>query len=97
MRGLLKGVGMGVAMGVALLVPFPLLVVGVLAVGLSQRKKEDSNLTAEQRDIVTQAGVDLDDPESIEAYRADLEEFDVLLRQMKESSEPDAVWSEWNL
>ena len=97
MKGLLKGVGMGVAWGAALLVPFPLLVGGVLAVGLSQRKKPESNLTPEQQDMATQAGVDLDSPESVEAFRGELEELSALLKQMDESSEPDAVWQEWNV
>ena len=75
MKGLLKGVGMGVAWGAALLVPFPLLVGGVLAVGLSQRKKPESNLTPEQQDMATQAGVDLDSPETIAALGRSLNQL----------------------
>ncbi|HCI00130.1 MAG TPA: hypothetical protein DFJ59_04995 [Alphaproteobacteria bacterium] len=97
MSGFLKGVGMGVAWGAALLVPFPLLIGGALAVGLSQQKRKESNLTQEQQDTVASAGVDLNDPESVEAFRGDLDEFSALLRQMESSSEPDAVWSEWNV
>ena len=97
MKGLLKGVGMGVAWGAALLIPFPLLIGGALAVGLSQQKRKESNLTQEQQDTVASAGVDLNDPESVEAFRGDLDEFSALLRQMESSSEPDAIWQEWNV
>ena len=60
MGGLLRGVGMGAACSAALLIPFPILLLGVVIAFASQAKRKPPGVTPEQQEgpLFTQAESD---------------------------------------
>lgn len=100
MSGLLKGVGMGVAFSAAMLIPWPILVGGVLIYGCRESRKQQAlKLTRSEAKALDDAdltGVDLRDPSSVDRATGELDELRHVLNLMDKSSDPDAVWQEWN-
>ncbi len=82
MGGLLRGVGMGAACSAALLIPFPLLVLGVVLAVASQAARKRPEATPEQPEAVP--------PEGPLLTQAESEELDILCALLAQAPDDKA-------